>query len=99
MPESRYLGAFGVTAWATRSGSGLISYGENVTVERTKPVTAQAKLGRRSNFNKREDLVVRIRNSSGEEVCRLEQEVAAWVSTLIDQKRLQAGRNCCIRTR
>ena len=36
MPNSRYIGAFGVGAWATRSGTGLISSGEAVKIERTK---------------------------------------------------------------
>jgi DNA repair protein RAD5 len=58
-----------------------------VTIERTKPVTAKAKLGRgRSALNKREDLVVRIRNVRGEEVGRLEKDAATWMSALLDQK-------------
>ena len=86
IPDTRYLGAFGVTAWATRSGTNLISYDEKISVERTKPVAAQAKLGRgRSVNNKREDVVVRIRNARGEEVGRLEKETSAWISTLLDQ--------------
>jgi DNA repair protein RAD5 len=91
MPEKRYLGAFGVTAWATKSGSGLLSYGEKVGIERTKPTTLSAKIGRgakviRSIANKRQDVVVRFTNSKGEEVGRLENETAAWISTLLDQK-------------
>lgn len=91
MPEKRYLGAFGVTAWATKSGSGLLSYGEKIGIERTKPTTPSTKLGRggkaiRSVANKRQDVIVRFTNSRGEEVGRLENETAAWVSTLLDQK-------------
>jgi DNA repair protein RAD5 len=37
-------------------------------------------------LNKRADIVVRFTNSRGEEVGRLPQDVAAWVSTLLDQK-------------
>lgn len=91
MPTKRYVGAFGVTAWATKSGSGLISYGEKVGIERTKPSAPTAKVGRggkvvRTVNNKRQDVVVRFTNSKGEEVGRLENETAAWISTLLDQK-------------
>lgn len=89
MPNKRYIGAFGVTAWATKSGSGLLSYGEKVGIERQKP-SPLAKLGRGGKAvrtpNKRNDVVVRFTNSKGEEVGRLENETAAWISTLLDQK-------------
>lgn len=91
MPNKRYIGAFGVTAWATKSGSGLISYGEKVGIERTTPSTPTTKVGRGGKVvrivnNKRQDIVVRFTNSRGEEVGRLENETAAWISTLLDQK-------------
>jgi DNA repair protein RAD5 len=84
-----YLGAFGVTAWATRSGLGLITYGEGVRIERAKPQAAINRLGiankvGRSNA-KRQDVIVRFTNPRGEEVGRLENDTAAWISTLIDQ--------------
>jgi DNA repair protein RAD5 len=84
-----YLGAFGVTAWATRSGVGLITYGEKVRIERAKPQAAINRLGiankvGRSNA-KRQDVVVRFTNPRGEEVGRFENNAAAWISTLIDQ--------------
>jgi DNA repair protein RAD5 len=81
----RYIGAFGVTGWATRSGLGLLTYGETVKIERTKPqVTGAARFGRPAA--KRADVVVRFTNSRGEEVGRLENEYAAWISTLLDQR-------------
>ncbi|KKY16647.1 putative dna repair protein rad5 [Diplodia seriata] len=87
MPEKRYIGAFGVAGWATRSGTGLIKFGENVSIERTRtqPVT---KLGRNGKKipNKRQDIVVRFTNERGEEVGRLENHSAAWISSLIDQR-------------
>lgn len=90
MPRKRYIGAFGVAGWATRSGSGLIKHAEIVGIERAKLQSPAAKLGRggksRAVMNKRQDIVVRFTNEKGEEVGRLENDSAAWISTLIDQK-------------
>ncbi|KAI9847002.1 MAG: DNA helicase rad5 [Sclerophora amabilis] len=106
MPESRYVGAFGVGAWATRSGTDLIKHGELVSIERQKiqPQAASkrggnAKVGatqvaRPSMLNRRGDIIVRFTNSRGQEVGRLPKECAAWVSTLIDQKVCKFEGNC-----
>ncbi|EKG16525.1 SNF2-related protein [Macrophomina phaseolina MS6] len=82
----RYIGAFGVAGWATRSGSGLIRFGEKVNIERarTQPTTKLGRGGKRIP-NKRQDIVVRFTNARGDEVGRLENESAAWISSLIDQ--------------
>ena len=93
MPNHRYVGAFGVGAWATRSGVNLIKHGEVVKIERTKS-KPQTKVGRggkviqvsKSHVSRqRADVIVRFTNSKGEEVGRLPKEIASWVSTLIDQ--------------
>ena len=93
MPERRYVGAFGVGAWATRSGTNLIAHGEAVNIERTKS-RPQTKVGRggkvvqvsRMNASRqRADVIVRFTNKRGEEVGRLPKETATWVSSLIDQ--------------
>src|SRR6185436_19447500 len=78
----------GVAGWATRSGVGLIKHDETVGIERAKP-GQQNKLGKGNKArqaNKRQDVVVRFTNTKGEEIGRLENEDAAWISTLIDQK-------------
>ncbi|KAL6721769.1 DNA helicase rad5 [Lecanora helva] len=94
MPEYRYVGAFGVGAWATRSGTGLVNIGESVKIERTK-IKPPVKIGRggkaiqtpKSNSARmRVDIIVRFTNAKGEEVGRLPRETAQWVSTLMDQK-------------
>ena len=94
MPEHRYIGAFGVGAWATRSGTNLVTHGEAVNIERTK-TRLQAKRGRggkvvqvsRMNASRqRGDVIVRFTNKRGDEVGRLPKETATWVSSLIDQK-------------
>lgn len=94
MPDSRYVGAFGVGAWATRSGAGMIKMGETVKIERTK-IKPPMKIGRGgkvvqppklSAARTRVDVIVRITNVRGEEVGRLPKESADWVSTLMDQK-------------
>ncbi|KAI9760885.1 MAG: DNA repair protein rad5 [Chaenotheca gracillima] len=98
MPNARYVGALGVGAWATRSGTNLLKHGEAVRIERQKSQPSQLpKRGGKSKpgsvqpprptaLNRRGDIVVRFTNARGEEVGRLPQETAAWVSTLIDQK-------------
>ncbi|KIW03712.1 uncharacterized protein PV09_05024 [Verruconis gallopava] len=84
MPYKRYIGSFGVTGWATRSGTGLIQYGENITLERIIPhqsIKKAGKLGRAA----RTDVIVRFKNAKNEEVGRLEAETAQWISGLLDQ--------------
>ena len=94
MPNHRYIGAFGVGAWATRSGVNLIKHGEAINIERTKskPQTKVGRGGKAVQVSKlhtsrqRADVIVRFTNGRGEEVGRLPKEAASWVSTLIDQK-------------
>ena len=99
MPDCRYVGAFGVGAWSTRSGKSLIKHGEPVRIERQKiqPPKAPVSKGKGkpvavqlpkpgSAAAKRVDVIVRFTNSRGEEVGRLPRDTANWVSTLIDQK-------------
>ena len=87
MPEHRYIGAFGVGAWATRSGGQeLLKHGEHIRIERTK--AKHPKIGRGGKpipvNRQRADVVVRFTNRRGEEVGRLPQNTAAWVSSLMD---------------
>ncbi|KAE8392237.1 SNF2 family N-terminal domain-containing protein [Aspergillus alliaceus] len=86
-PSLRYIGAFGVGAWATRSGAGLIKHGDRVNIERARsqPVSKRGR-GGRIFTNSRGDVLTRFTNQSGQEIGRLPQETAGWVSTLIDQK-------------
>ncbi|CRG90641.1 hypothetical protein PISL3812_07685 [Talaromyces islandicus] len=87
MPIRRYVGAFGVGAWATRSGLNVIRHEEKVRIERTK-LRSATKLGRSGRLipNQKVDVLTRFVNQRGEEIGRLPQETAEWVSTLIDQK-------------
>lgn len=98
--ECRYIGAFGCEGWATRSGTGLIKHGDIVQIERQKiqpsKVSASKSKGRiasaiaapRLNFanSKRIDVLVRFTNTKGDEIGRISQNYADWISTLIDQK-------------
>ncbi|KAJ9152026.1 DNA repair protein rad5 [Pleurostoma richardsiae] len=100
LPESRYIGAFGVEGWATRSGMNLLKHGEVVKIERQKTLPPQpavlkgkGKLGTpiasprpNSAAAKRIDVIVRFTNTKGMEVGRLSKDAANWVSTLMDQK-------------
>ena len=90
MPRRRYIGAFGVVGWATRSGTDLLRSGDTVTIERTRTESFK-KTGVSSkkkvlNLNARQDSIVRFKNTRGEEVGRLETDAASWVSALLDQK-------------
>ncbi|KXX82653.1 DNA repair protein rad5 [Madurella mycetomatis] len=99
MPESRYIGAFGVEGWATRSGTNLLKHGDAVKIERQKTQVSkqtaqkgQAKLGAAQQAYrvsaaaaKRVDVIVRFTDSTGRELGRLAKETANWVSTLMDQ--------------
>ena len=99
MPEYRYIGAFGVGAWTTRSGTGLVGIGEPVQIERTK-IKPAVKMGRGGKAvqtqasRMRSDVIVRFTNAKGEEVGRLPKEVANWVSPLIDQKMCRFEGSC-----
>lgn len=94
MLDYRYVGAFGVGAWATRSGTSLVGHGESVKIERTK-IKPPVKIGRGgkviqpskgSAARLRTDIIVRFTNAKGEEIGRLPKDTALWVSTLMDQK-------------
>ncbi|GJN71743.1 DNA helicase rad5 [Purpureocillium lilacinum] len=98
IPKSRYVGAFGVEGWATRSGSNIIKHGDVVKIERQKiqppqPPKVKGKLGGPSTpvrnntaASRRVDVIVRFTNQSGLEIGRLAKDTANWVSTLMDQK-------------
>ncbi|OAR00837.1 hypothetical protein LLEC1_06295 [Akanthomyces lecanii] len=98
IPSARYIGAFGVEGWATRSGTNILEHGDIVKIERQKikppaPPKAKAKLGvpvtpARNNTaaSRRVDVIVRFTNDSGVETGRLAKDTANWVSTLLDQK-------------
>ncbi|RAL14636.1 DEAD/DEAH box helicase [Aspergillus homomorphus CBS 101889] len=86
-PQLRYIGAFGVGAWATRSGVGLVKHGEHVNIERARsqPVAKRGRTGKIIS-NQKGDVLTRFTTKSGQEVGRLPRETAEWVSTLLDQK-------------
>ena len=86
-PSSRYIGAFGVAAWATRSGMGLLKHGERIRIERARsqPLAKRGRGGRMIT-NQKVDVLTRFTNQAGQEVGRLPRDTAEWVSALIDQK-------------
>ncbi|ORY68547.1 SNF2 family domain-containing protein [Pseudomassariella vexata] len=100
VPESRYIGAFGVEGWSTRSGTNMLKHGDIVKIERQKIQPSQplmlkkkGKLGAPplaprvyASSARRVDVIVRFTDSSGTEIGRLAKDTANWVSSLIDQK-------------
>lgn len=91
MPRERYVGSFGVAAWMTKSGTGLLAHGETVRIERSK-IAPKTKIGRGGKLvpvvgrSQKADVITRFTNSRGDELGRLPEETASWVSTLLDQK-------------
>ncbi|CAG7928899.1 unnamed protein product [Penicillium olsonii] len=86
-PDTRYVGAFGVGGWATRSGRAVLKHGDIVKIERARSQpTMKRGRGGKSFVNHKSDVLTRFTNASGQEVGRLPHETAEWVSTLIDQK-------------
>ncbi|PHH69962.1 hypothetical protein CDD80_6335 [Ophiocordyceps camponoti-rufipedis] len=107
-PRSRYIGAFGIEGWATRSGINIIKHGDVVKIERQKiqpprPPKTKAKLGVNPGAasrpppmaSRRVDVIVRFTSESGAEIGRLAKESANWVSTLMDQ-RICAFEGTCV---
>ncbi|KAL5343104.1 DNA repair protein rad5 [Aspergillus crustosus] len=86
-PPRRYIGAFGVGAWATTSGLGLVKHGDYVNIERARsqPLSTRGRNGK-LRVNQKGDVLTRFTNSAGQEIGRLPRETAEWVSTLLDQK-------------
>jgi DNA repair protein RAD5 len=85
MPITRYIGAFGAIGWATKSGPGLLRHNEKIGIERVKKPPKLNKAKKVVNL-KNPDIMVRFTNEKGEEVGRLENDSAAWIAPLIDQK-------------
>lgn len=85
MPALRYVGAFGVEGWATRSGTNLLKHGDVVRIERSKIIPPKKGKGSLAAA-KRVDVIVRFTDTRGTELGRLAKDTANWVSSLIDQK-------------
>jgi len=86
MPSKRYIGSFGVIGWSTKSGTGLLRHDERVGIEHQKGQIMKGKGTKRVLNLKKQATLVRFTNDRGDEVGRLENESAAWISTLLDQK-------------
>lgn len=98
MKNAKYIGAFGVEGWATRSGTNILKHGDIIKIERQKiqppqPPAIKSKLGvavtpvrKNTAASRRIDVIVRFTNESGTEIGRLAKDTANWVSTLLDQK-------------
>ncbi|KAF1829723.1 hypothetical protein BDW02DRAFT_573724 [Decorospora gaudefroyi] len=84
MPSKRYLGSFGAVGWATKSGSGLLKHNETIRVERAKSQPRRNRANKVVQL-KKQDTMVRFTNERGEEVGRLDNDSATWVSVLADQ--------------
>ncbi|KAI1426125.1 DNA repair protein rad-5 [Xylaria sp. FL1777] len=81
--DVRYVGAFGVEGWATRSGTNLVKHGDIVKIERQKP--QQTPMRMRLAASGKSDVIVRFTDSKGTEIGRLAKDAANWISSLIDQ--------------
>ncbi|KAI0393605.1 DNA repair protein RAD5 [Xylariaceae sp. FL0594] len=81
--SSRYIGAFGVEGWATRSGANLLKHGDTVKIERQKIQQTAVRL--RLAAAGKGDVIVRFTDAQGREIGRLAKDAANWISSLIDQ--------------
>jgi DNA repair protein RAD5 len=81
--SSRYIGAFGVEGWATRSGANLLTHGDVVKIERHKVQQTPSRL--RLAAAGKGDVLVRFTDTQGREIGRLAKDAANWISSLIDQ--------------
>ncbi|KAI0187733.1 SNF2 superfamily RAD5 protein [Xylaria flabelliformis] len=81
--KARYIGAFGVEGWATRSGTNLVKHGDIVKIERQKP--QQTPLRLRLAASGKSDVIVRFTDSKGSEIGRLAKDASNWISSLMDQ--------------
>jgi len=85
MPTERYVGSFGAVGWSTKSGTGMLRHNERIGIERVKKQPKLTKAKKVVSI-KNADILVRFTNERGDEVGRLENDTAAWVAPLIDQK-------------
>ncbi|KAH7307999.1 SNF2 family N-terminal domain-containing protein [Stachybotrys elegans] len=82
----RYLGAFGVEGWATRSAVNVLKHGDVVRIERRKRTLNHNHKGRPAiGSTPKGDTIVRFTNQSGTEIGQLVKSASSWVATLIDQ--------------
>ncbi|KAI2630577.1 DNA repair protein rad-5 [Xylaria nigripes] len=81
--NARYIGAFGVEGWATRSGRHLLKHGDVVKIERQKVQQTPSRM--RLAASGKSDVIVRFTDVKGTEIGRLAKDAADWISTLIDQ--------------
>ncbi|KAI5920508.1 RAD5-like protein [Camillea tinctor] len=97
LPETRYIGAFGVEGWVTRSGFNILKYGDIVRIERqqAQPTSNTKSRGKSSisaaasrmspATSRKPDVIVRFTDSRGREMGRLAKDAASWISSLMDQ--------------
>ena len=77
----------------------LLAHGEAVRIDRSK-ITPKTKVGRGGKLvpvvgrNQKTDVITRFTNMRGEELGRLPEEAAYWVSALLDQKICQFEGTC-----
>ncbi|KAI1102599.1 DNA repair protein rad-5 [Jackrogersella minutella] len=96
--DSRYIGAFGVEGWATRSGANLLNHGDVIKIERQKIQPPGSSIGTKGKAGavlptprvtsaaaRRVDVIVRFTDAQGRELGRLAKDTANWVSSLMDQ--------------
>ena len=75
----------------TKGGTNLLGHGEAVRIERSK-ITPKTKIGRGGKLvpvvgrNQKADVITRFTSAKGEELGRLPEDTASWVSPLLDQK-------------
>lgn len=81
--SKRFMGSFQAEIWATRSGRNFAQYEERLQIKRD--YANPANILQAGNYSK-EDYIVRVVNSKGEDFARLGEADAKIVSVLIDTR-------------
>lgn len=72
----RYVGSFQAEVWATRAGRNIVKYGEKLSIERQNSSS--------NGSRNKEDIIVRVINSKGQDFARLAEADARMAAVLID---------------
>lgn len=85
--QKRYLGSLQAEVYATRSGRNLAVYDEKLVVLREPAPTGAARKSLNTvRVSNKDDSIMRIANSKGVDIARVPEQLAKYLSVLIDTK-------------
>lgn len=91
----RYIGSLQAEAFATRSGYNCVSYNEKMCVLREPvPMGAARKSLNTVRASTKDDSIIRLGNSKGVDIARVPEQIARFLSVLIDTKMCEFEGTC-----